>query len=132
MKYNVLENIKLKISKGDLEVLPGQVIALQDNIAIILINEGRIVPIGKVTYKMYSKILDDYIWIAATEREYQGLVAEGIKEVIYTQEEANELMANKVSKDGLRAIHKIKKNFPGASIQDISDLFCKEGDSNSL
>jgi len=32
----------------------------------------------------------------------------------------------------LRAIHKIKKNFPGASIQDISDLFCKEGDSNSL
>ncbi len=47
MKYNVLENIKLKISKGDLEVLPGQVIALQDNIAIILINEGRIVPIEK-------------------------------------------------------------------------------------
>ncbi|MDP6250029.1 MAG: hypothetical protein QGH26_04355, partial [Candidatus Pacebacteria bacterium] len=74
MKYNVLENIKLKISKGDLEVLPGQVIALQDNIAIILINEGRIVPIGKVTYKIYSKILDDYIWIAATERECQGLV----------------------------------------------------------
>ena len=83
-------------------------------------------------YKIYSKILDDYIWIAVTEREYQGLVAEGIKEVIYTQEEANKLMANKVSKDGLRAIHKIKKNFPGASIQDISDLFCKEGDSNSL
>jgi len=37
-----------------------------------------------------------------------------------------------VSKDGLRAIHKIKKNFPGASIQDISDLFCKEGDCNNL
>ena len=132
MKCNVLKTVKLKTSQGKLELQQGQVVALHNDIAIRLINEGRIVPIGKVTYKMYSKILDDYIWIAATEREYQGLVAEGIKEVIYTQEEANKLMANKVSKDGLRAIHKIKKNFPGASIQDISDLFCKEGDCNNL
>lgn len=132
MKCNVLKTVKLKTSRGKLELQQGQVVSLHNDIAIRLINEGRIVPIGKVTYKIYSKILDDYIWIAATEREYQGLVAEGIKEVIYTQEEANKLMANKVSKDGLRAIHKIKKNFPGASIQDISDLFCKEGDSNSL
>ena len=132
MKCNVLKTVKLKTSRGKLELQQGQVVALHNDIAIRLINEGRIVPIGKVTYKMYSKILDDYIWIAATEREYQGLVAEGIKEVIYTQEEANKLMANKVSKDGLRAIHKIKKNFPGASIQDISDLFCKEGDCNNL
>lgn len=132
MKCNVLKTVKLKTSRGKLELQQGQVVALHNDIAIRLINEGRIVPIGKVTYKMYSKILDDYIWIAATERECQGLVAEGIKEVIYTQEEANKLMANKVSKDGLRAIHKIKKNFPGASIQDISDLFCKEGDCNNL
>ena len=132
MKCNVLKTVKLKTSRGKLELQQGQVVALHNDIAIRLINEGRIVPIGKVTYKIYSKILDDYIWIAATERECQGLVAEGIKEVIYTQEEANKLMANKVSKDGLRAIHKIKKNFPGASIQDISDLFCKEGDCNNL
>ena len=132
MKCNVLKTVKLKTSRGKLELQQGQVVSLHNDIAIRLINEGRIVPIGKVTYKIYSKILDDYIWIAATERECQGLVAEGIKEVIYTQEEANKLMANKVSKDGLRAIHKIKKNFPGASIQDISDLFCKEGDCNNL
>ena len=120
MKYNVLENIKLKTSKRDLEVLPGQVITLQDNIAIRLINEGRIVPIGKATYKIYSKILDDCLWIAATDKELKELVDEGIKEVIYTQEEANKLMINKVTKEGLKKIYNIKKFFPGATVENIS------------
>jgi len=121
MKYNVLENIKLQTTKGDLEVLPGEVLALQDNIAISLINEGRIVPIGKASYKIYSKILDDYLWIVATDKELQALVAEGIKEVIYTQEEVLRMIDEGVTKEGLKAIHKVKKVFPLSSVEDISD-----------
>jgi hypothetical protein len=121
MKYNVLENIKLKTSKRDLDVLPGQVITLKDNIAIRLINEGRIVPIGKATYKIYSKILDDYLWIVATDKELKELIAEGIQETIYTHEEVSRMMDEGVSKEGLKTIHKIKKAFSGSSIEEISD-----------
>ena len=44
MKYNVLETIKLETSKGNLELLPGRVVALPNKIAIQLIGEGRIKP----------------------------------------------------------------------------------------
>ncbi len=72
------------------------------------------------TYKIYSRILEDYLWIAATEEELQELVGEGITEVIYTQEETDKLMKDKVSKEGLKAIHKVKNAFPGSNIEDIS------------
>jgi hypothetical protein len=44
MKYNVLESIKLKTSKGRHELLPGQVATLSDQVATRLIGEGRIRP----------------------------------------------------------------------------------------
>jgi hypothetical protein len=44
LKYNVLETIKLETSKGSHELLPGQVVALPNKIAIQLIGEGRIKP----------------------------------------------------------------------------------------
>ncbi len=72
-------------------------------------------------YKIYSKILKDYLWIAATEEESQELVGEGITEVIYTQEETNKLMKDKVSKEGLKAIHKVKKAFSGSTIENIEN-----------
>ncbi len=48
MKCSVLEKIKLKTSKGEIELLPGQVAALNNNIAARLINEGRIIPIEEI------------------------------------------------------------------------------------
>ena len=47
MKCNVLKTVKLKTSQGKLELQQGQVVALHNDIAIRLINEGRIVPIEK-------------------------------------------------------------------------------------
>ena len=72
-------------------------------------------------YKMYSKILDDYLWVVATGRELQEMVAEGINETIYTHEEVSRMIDDGVSKEGLKAIHKVKKAFSGSSIVDISD-----------
>jgi len=121
MKCNVLKTVKLKTSQGKLELQQGQVVALHNDIAIRLINEGRIVPIGKVTYKIYSKILDDYLWIAATKEELQELVNEGTDDVIYSQGEILRMIDEGVPKEGLKAIHRVKKFFPGSSVEDISD-----------
>ncbi len=43
MKYSVLENIKIKTSKGGLELLPGQVATLPNSVANKLLHEGRII-----------------------------------------------------------------------------------------
>ncbi len=121
MKYSVLENIRLKTSKGEFVLRPGQVTALHNDVAIKLINEGRITPIGKVTYKIYSKILDDYLWIVATDKELKELVTEGIKDVIYAQEEVSRMIDEGVPKEGLKAIHKVKKTISGSTVENIEN-----------
>jgi hypothetical protein len=73
------------------------------------------------THKIYSKILEDYLWIVATDKELQGLVDEGINETIYTQEEVSKMIDGDVTKEGLKAIHRVKKFFPGSSVEDISN-----------
>ena len=119
MKYNVLERIRLKTSKGEVELHPGQVTALPHDVSVRLINEGRIAPIEKVSYKIYSKILDDVAWIVATDKELKELVEEGIKETIYTHEEVSRMLEEGVSREGLVAIQEIKKGFPGATVGKI-------------
>ncbi len=70
-------------------------------------------------YKIYSKILKDYLWIAATDKELKELVSEGVKEVIYIQAEVSMLIEEGVSKEGLEAIHKIKQVFLESRIEDV-------------
>ncbi len=72
-------------------------------------------------YKIYSKILKDYLWIAATEKELTELVSEGTKDVIYTQEEVSKLIEESVSSEGLEAIHKVKMAFPESTIENIEN-----------
>jgi hypothetical protein len=119
MKCRVLETIRLKTPKGEVELHPGQVTALQSDVAIRFISEGKITPIGEVAYKIYSKILGDYLWIVASDRDLQDLVDEGIKETIYTQEEVSRIIDEDVSKEGLTALHKVKGVFPAATVEDI-------------
>jgi len=75
----------------------------------------------KLSYKIYSKILEDYLWIVTTDKARKELIAEGVKDAIYTQEEVAKLMDEGISKAELVAIHKIKKAFPGSSIEDLID-----------
>jgi hypothetical protein len=119
MKCRVLETIRLKTPKGEIELHPGQVTALHSDVAIGLISVGKITPIGEVAYKIHSKILGDDLWIVASDRELQDLVDEGIKETIYTQEEVSMMIDEDVSKEGLAAIHKVKEAFPAATVEDI-------------
>ncbi len=121
MKFRISETIKLKTSKGKLELKPGQVVTLPADVALELVNDGRIAPIGKAIYKIYSKILDDFLWIVANEKDLRDLIAEGVQDAIYIHNDIKQLEA--ISKEGLKAIHKIKKAFPGATIEDIKEIF---------
>ncbi len=121
MKFRISETIKLKTSKGNLELQPGQIATLPHDVAVKLLNDNKIKPIGKAIYKIYSKILDDFLWIVANEKELRDLIAEGVQDAIYIHNDIEQL--DGISKEGLRAIHKFKKAFPGATIEDIKERF---------
>ncbi len=123
MKYRVLDKIKHKTSKGEIEWHPEQVTALHNNVAIKLLNQGKITPVGKASYRIYSKILEDYLWIVTTNIGRKELIAEGVEDAIYTQEEVSRMIDEGISKEGLIAIHKVKKAFAGAMVEDVSDEY---------
>lgn len=103
MNYRVLENIKLKISKGSLELLPGQVAALPNKVATRLLGEGRITP-----HETESKVCN-----VTTETE----VAVVTMEPIYAFEETKRL--TDVSVDGLEAINRVKSAFSGSTVIEV-------------
>ncbi len=57
MKYNVLETIRLKTSKGSLELIPGQFATLPTQIASKLLDEGRIAPCNVVLEPISDEVL---------------------------------------------------------------------------
>ncbi len=71
----------------------------------------------KKSYKIYSKILDAYLWVVATDVEMRKMLDEGIEEPIYTYEDVTKLEG--VSKEELQVIHKFKRIFPGSKVEDI-------------
>lgn len=121
MIYKALDTIKLKTLKGEVELMPGQKVTLPYNVALKLVNDGRIAPIEKAIYEVYSNILDDFLWIVADEKELRDLIAEGIKDAVYTHDDISKLTGKDISKDALRKIQSIKKAFPGSTVEDIRD-----------
>ncbi|ODS33671.1 MAG: hypothetical protein SCARUB_01191 [Candidatus Scalindua rubra] len=119
MKFTVLETIKLKTSKGNMELKPGQMVLLPHNVATQLLRQGKIKQIRK-QYKIYSKVLNDFLWVVATEQELREMLDEDPEMVVYTFKEISKLDEN-ISKDVLRKIHSVKKIFPGSTIENIGD-----------
>jgi hypothetical protein len=68
--------------------------------------------------KVYSEILDCYLWIVTDNEHREALKAsEGISEVIYTSHEVKEL--KKLSTEDLKTIHKVREIFPDSTIEEI-------------
>ena len=118
MKHQILEAFKVKTSKEEMELQPGQVITLPQDKAIRLLNEGRITPIDKVAYKVYSEILQAHLLVVETDQDMHSLRSQGITEAIYTEDEIKKLKG--LSKDSLKEIHKVKETFEKSKIMEVT------------
>src|SRR4030067_1489110 len=117
MKYQVLAAFKVRTSQGEIELQPGQTITLPYDKAIRLLNENKITPIQKVAYKVYSEILEAYLWVVDTDQDMHCLRSHGVAEAIYTHREIREL--KKLSEEDLKAIHIVKEVFPESTVEEI-------------
>lgn len=119
MKYQVLDPFKVKTSQGEMELQPGQIITLQTEKAVKLLNEGRITPVQRVAYKVYSEVLQSYLWIVDTDKDMHSLRGQNVTEAIYTAGEIAEL--KKMPKEGLKEIHKVKEIFENSKVESSND-----------
>jgi hypothetical protein len=117
MRYKVLENFKIKRSKGEMELQSGQLVTLPHDKAIELISEGKIAPVEKVAYKLYSEILQSYFWFVEDDEDMNRLRGQGIKEAIYTKQEIEKIKV--AEKDTLKAIHPVKEVFEKSKIVEF-------------
>lgn len=117
MKYKVLNKFKAMTDKGEVELLPGQFITLPHDKVLKLLNDGKIIPVEDVAYKVYSEILEAYLWVVNTDEDMHSLRSQGITESIYTGDELCKL--KNVNKGTLKSIHEIKKVFETSRIDKV-------------
>ena len=117
MRYKVLKEMDVETPEGIMTLTPEQVINLSKEEAIPLIEDGTITPIERVAYRVYSEILQAYLWVADTDEDMHTLRGQGVTEVIYSKDEIRKL--RKLSKKDLKAIHEVKIAFPESSIENI-------------
>ncbi|MDA8171856.1 MAG: hypothetical protein M0Z48_08535 [Nitrospiraceae bacterium] len=116
MKCLVLEPFQTK--RG--EIPAGQVINLSKEAAVRLINEGEVEPLDRVAVKVYSRILDAYLWVVQDEADREALKAsEGVSGAIYTADEVSMLHSQKPSPEVLRRVHEVKQLFPGSIVREV-------------
>lgn len=116
MKYQLIKDLTIKTGAGEMLLQAGQIITLPHETAIRLLNEGRITPVEKVVYRIYSNILQAFLWVTENEAGADKLRAEGISEPIYTGHEIKEL--RKMPKEALKAIHNTKTVFEGSTVKE--------------
>ncbi|MFH0773890.1 MAG: hypothetical protein V2A53_00125 [bacterium] len=119
MKYQVLETFKVRTLKEEIELQSGQIVTLPHDKAIRLLNEGKITPIEKVAYKVYSELLQAHLWVVDTDEDMHSLRSQGISAAIYTGDEIRKLRS--LSKDSLKEIHKAKEVFPESIVDEVKD-----------
>lgn len=120
MTFSVMADIELQTPDGPVTLHEGQIIRLATTEAIVLIEAGRIKPTKRVAYRIYSEILQAYLWIVETDHDMHSLKAEGVSEAIYTGDELKKLKASGMDKEGLKVVHNIKQSFDGSQVKAAS------------
>jgi hypothetical protein len=116
MRYQVKKQFRVRTSDGEVELQPGQVITLSRENAVQLITTGKIMPIGRVAYRIYSEILQAFLWVVDTDEDMKALRGKNVTEPIYTADEIRKLKST--SKEGLKTIHEAKKIFEDSKVED--------------
>ncbi len=76
---------------------------------------------GSKAVKVYSKILDAYLWVVADEKMIDELRAEGESDPYYTKDEIMEIKDKGLSKEALKGIHEVKKVFDKGIVSKIEN-----------
>lgn len=76
----------------------------------------------RIAVRVYSEILDCYLWVVETDQDLHSLRSQDAPEAIYTGDEIKRLQG--LSKDSLKEIHKIKEVFTDSKVEEI---FFKKG-----
>jgi hypothetical protein len=71
----------------------------------------------RIAYKVYSEILQGYLWVVDTDADMHLLRSKGISEAVYTKNEIRKLTG--MDKDSLRAIHKVKETFENSKAEEV-------------
>lgn len=117
MIFKILREFEVNTPSGTLTLKEGQKIRLSKEEAVPLIQGRFIQPIERVAHKVWSEILQAYLWAVDTVEDMHSLRSQGIAEIIYSHDEIKEL--RKFSKEDMREIHKVKEIFPESTIEEI-------------
>ena len=118
MTFEVLKEFDTETPEGTFMLKEGQKVRLSKEEAMPLIQDGLILPIEKVAYKIYSEPLQSYLWVVDTDQDMHILRSRGIKEAIYTADEIKKLKG--MDKDSLKVIHKVKEVFENSRVEEIT------------
>jgi len=118
MTFQVLREFEVEMPTGTITLKEKQRIKLSKDEAVPLIQDGLIQPVERVAYKVYSEILQAYLWIVDTDQDMHSLRSQGITEAIYSADEIKKLEG--MERDSLKAIHQIKEVFPESSIEEAN------------
>ena len=116
MTYRVLTNFKAVTDRGEMEVQAGMIITLDKKKALVLLNEGKIIPTEKAAYRVYSEILQAFLWVVDTDEDMKAHRGKNVTEPIYTADEIRRLRGTK--KEGLKTIHEAKQIFEDSKVED--------------
>ncbi len=117
MTFRVLKAFKGRTENGQREIKPNMIVNLPKTEAIRLLNKGQIEPAERMALKIYSEVLQDFLWVVYDRADMDRLRARGISEPIYTSTDIRLLKGK--HKDHVRAVHEAKTIFPRSIIEDV-------------
>jgi len=117
MKYKVLDSFRARTSGGERTIPRGQIVTLPKQLAMRLLNEGKIAPAEKMAFRVWSEILQAYLWIVETDQDMDA-ISELKGETINSFDEIKEM--RKLSPEGIKQIHEVKKVFQGSKVRNVT------------
>ncbi len=117
MKYRVIERFEFKTEQGIIKVEIGEVVTLSDDVGFVLLAQGKVVPVNPISFRIFSKKCDLYLWIVASPEVRSRMVKEGeTSDPIFTMAEVDVMIAQDYSPDVIKKIVQVKKHFPDSEI----------------
>lgn len=114
VEVKVVIPFKVRANGQEIALHTGQRVELNDTVAEQLISGGKVKRVKMTPVKIYSRLFNEEIYIVADQEELETLASKGVREVVYMVWEIPVLRG--VGQEKLKAIHQIKKIFPGAGL----------------